>query len=402
MRNLTIQGRCFLAAGAAAVICGMQIGERDFVRIGLVTMLVPLVAWLLLRRTDREVWVHRSVSAPQVEAGGTAEVEIAVGNAGRRTGLLVLEEEIPEALGPRPRFVVDPLPAGSQTVLQYPIRTEQRGRYPIGPLRVRLADPVGMVDLHQDLTSSATILVTPRTEPLPRIALTGRLAGAGDERTRDLLGSGSPDVTIREYRLGDDLRRIHWPTSARVDQLMVRREEQQWQTRCTLLIDNRRIAHRGYGPAGSMETAVRATASIARHLVAQDFEVRLVSAAGVGSAHGWHHGARGADLPVHLERLALMGLSRQEQLAGDWFDESQQGGMLVAVLGHLAHHDRAWLAGLAATGLSANAVVLDIAQWDRTGHGEPPATSWLHGHGWKAATLGRDEPLTAAWMGLAR
>ena len=82
-------------------------------------------------------------------------------------------------------------------------------------MHVRVGDPLGMVDLDQVLASSASILVTPRTEPLPQIALTGRWAGAGDNRTRDLLGGGSPDVTIREYRLGDDLRRIHWPSSAR-------------------------------------------------------------------------------------------------------------------------------------------------------------------------------------------
>ena len=62
-------------------------------------------------------------------------------------------------------------------------------------MHVRVADPIGMVDLDHALPSSASILVTPRTEPLPQIALTGRWAGAGDNRTRDLLGGGSPDVT---------------------------------------------------------------------------------------------------------------------------------------------------------------------------------------------------------------
>ena len=50
MRDLTVRGRCFLAAGAAAIISGIQIGERDFVRIGLLAALVPVLAWLLLRR----------------------------------------------------------------------------------------------------------------------------------------------------------------------------------------------------------------------------------------------------------------------------------------------------------------------------------------------------------------
>ena len=332
MRDLTVRGRCFLAAGGAAIICGIQIGERDFVRIGLLAALVPVLAWVLLRRTERKVWLRRNLSDLQVEAGETAQVEIQVGNAGRRTRMLLLEEELPPTLGEPQRFVVDPLAPEEQTTLRYLVRTQHRGRYPLGPMHVRVADPIGMVDLDQTLPSTASILVTPRTEPLPRIPLVGRWAGAGDNRTRDLLGGGSPDVTTREYRLGDDLRRIHWPTSARVDQLMVRREEQQWQSRCTLLVDNRRLSHRGYGGDSSLETAVRAAASIMRNLVAMDFEVRLVSASDSSSSHGWHQGARGATLPEQLERLALLGLTTKEQLSTGWVDESHQGGMLLAVL----------------------------------------------------------------------
>ncbi len=402
MRNLSIRGRSFAAAGVAAIICGVQIGERDFVRIGLLAVLVPLLDWLLLRRTERAVWVRRSVNALQVEAGETAQVEVQVGSAGRRTGLLLLEEELSPALGERQRFTLEPLAPGEQTTLRYLVRTENRGRYPLGPLRVRVPDPLGMVDLDQVLPSTATILVTPRTEPLPRISLTGRWAGAGDNRTRDLLGGGSPDVTIREYRLGDDLRRIHWPTSARVDELMVRREEQQWQSRCTLLIDNRHIAHRGYGADSSMEVAVRAAASILRNLVAQDFEVRLVTATGESSAHGWHQGARAATISEQLERLALMGMTRKEQLATDWIDDTQHGGMLLAVLGHLGEADRRFLGNLSRAGDSAYGVVLDVAGWDRSTRADPPATGSLRASGWKASTLSRDGSLAASWQELAR
>ena len=251
-----------------------------------------------------------------------------------------------------------------------------------------------MVDLDQVLPSSATILVTPRTEPLPQIPLTGRWAGAGDNRTRDLLGGGSPDVTIREYRLGDDLRRIHWPTSARAGELMVRREEQQWQSRCTLLIDNRRISHRGYGPQSSMETAVSATASIMRYLVAQDFEVRLVSATGQSSSHGWHQGAGGVNLPEQLERLALMGMTRHEQLSTSWIEDTDHGGMLLAVLGHLGDADRDLLAGMAAAGDSAYAVVLDVVD---LGPHRPAPRSRRPQH--CAAAAGRPPPsnATARW-----
>jgi len=401
MRDLTVRGRCFLAAGAAAVLCGIAIGERDFVRIGLLAALVPLLAWLFLRRTERNVLLRRSVSDLQVEVGDVSQVEIQIGNAGRRTGVLLLEEELSPSLGEHQRFVVAPLASGRETTLRYLVRTGTRGRFPVGPMHVRVADPLGMIDLDQTLPPTASILVTPRTEPLPRISLTGRWAGAGEHRTRDLLGGGSPDVTTREYRLGDDLRRIHWPTSARVDQLMVRREEQQWQSRCTMLIDNRRSSHRGLGTSSSLETAVGAAASIIRNLVAMDFEVRLVSATDESSSHGWHQGARGASLPEHLERLALLDMTHQQQLSTGWVDESHQGGMVLAVVGHLGDADRSFLSGLANAGSSAYAVVLDVAGWS-AGGGEPLATAALRRGGWKASTLTRDGSLAASWLELAR
>lgn len=399
MGRLTIRGCCFLAAGLAAVGSGVWTGERDFVRIGLLAVLLPVLAWLVLRRTGRAVWVRRNLSSPQVEAGQTAHVEVEMGSTGRRTGQLVVEEEVAAALGCTHRFVVDPLEPGAPTTLSYPVRTDSRGRHLLGPLHVRVTDPTRMVDLHQTVPSTTSVLVTPRTEPLPRIPLRGRWAGAGENRTRDLQGGGSPGATIREYHLGDDLRRVHWPTSARTDELMVRREEQQWQSRCTLLLDNRRSSHRGHGAASSMETAVRAAASMICNLVLLDFEVRLVSA--TGGSHGWHQGSRGATLPEQMERLALLTMTREEQLSTDWVNESRHGGMLLAVLGDLGDADRSFLGDLARVGDSAYAVVLDVATWGGPGDTTPPTAS-LRASGWKATTLERDGSLAASWLELAR
>ena len=404
MRDLTLRGRCFLAAGVAAVLCGIQVGERDFVRMGLLAVAVPLLAWLLVRRTPRTVWVRRNLSSLRVEAGGTAQVAVALGNDGRTTGRLLVEERLPEELGSRRSFLVDPLPAGGRTSLDYLIRTTARGRFPIGPVTVHVADPLGMVDLEQELDSRDSLLVTPRTVPLPRIALTGRWAGSGDNRARELLGGGSPDVTIREYRVGDDLRRIHWPSSARNDELMVRREEQEWQLRCTLLLDHRLVNHRGRGLDSSWEAAVSAAASLVQHLSAQGFEVRLVTAAGASAAPEWHGGSKALGVHEQLERLAVLVGTRQHTLATDWVDESQHGGLLVAVLGDLDDADRRTLGRLAAAGDAAYAVVLDVDSWGRTPAvaGRTTATADLRRHGWRAATLARGGALGATWQELGR
>lgn len=404
MRDLTLRGRCFLAAGIAAVLCGIQVGERDFVRMGLLAAVLPLLAWLLVRRTPRRVWVRRNLSSLRVEAGGTAQVEVALGNDGRTTGRLLVEERLPDELGARRSFVVDPLPTGGRTTLGYLIRTGSRGRFPVGPVDVHVADALGMVDLVQEVDSRDTLLVTPRTVPLPPISLTGRWAGAGDNRARELLGGGAPDVTIREYRLGDDLRRIHWPSSARNDELMVRREEQEWQLRCTLLLDHRLVNHRGRGDDSSWEAAVSAAASIVQHLAAQGFEVRMVTSDGAAAAPEWHAGGKGLAVHEQLERLAVLRGSRQHTLATDWVDESQHGGMLVAVLGDLTDADRKVLGRMAAAGDAAYAVVLDVDTWSRTPAvaGRTTATADLRRHGWRAATLARGGSLGATWQELGR
>ena len=78
--------------------------------------------------------------------------------------------------------------------------------------------------------------------------------------------AGDDDVIPRAYRDGDELRRVHWRSTARYGELMVRREEQRWQDRAVLILDSRRSAHIGSGPSSSFEFAVSAAASIGVHL----------------------------------------------------------------------------------------------------------------------------------------
>src|SRR4029453_1872344 len=87
-------------------------------------------------------------------------------------------------------------------------------------------------------------------------------AGSGENRPRAIASAGEEDATVREYRDGDDLRRVHWRSTARRGELMVRREEQPWQSRCAMFLDARTISHHGHGPSSSLEWAVSAAASI--------------------------------------------------------------------------------------------------------------------------------------------
>lgn len=412
MRDLTTRARAFIAAGSVAAAGGIGLGERDLLRIGVLLVALPLLAALLLRRGTRTIAVARSTSLQRVQAGGVTSTELALetqgrtrGGRARRSGPLLVEDARPRSLGPPARFVVDRLADGESRTLLESWTAERRGRYRLGPTTVRAGEPFGLVDRHWVVDTPATLLVTPRVEPLPRVPLTGSWATTGDTRARDFVTGGVPDMTIREYRQGDDLRMVHWPSSARVGELMVRQEEQPMQSRATLLVDDRTRAHRGRGDDSSLETAVVAAASIVCHLSAQGFQVRLVTAAGE-AVSGWRDGTVSVDIDPHLEHLALLRGSTVDHLASGWLAEDHHGTMVIAVLGDLDASDLAVLGRLASTGTRASALALEVDEWATSQPASDRGTSgtaqWLRSHGWRAAPLQRDEPIARAWQELAR
>ena len=263
-------------------------------------------------------------------------------NDGRMpTGLLLLEDQIPYVLGTRPRFVVDKMGPKWKRSVGYLVRSDVRGKFDVGPMKVRLSDPFGLVELERTFRTRSTLVVTPRVVPLPVVPLSGVWTGSGDNRPRAFASGSAEDVTVREYHRGDDLRRVHWRSSAHAGELMVRREEQPWQSRATLFVDNRKIAHRGTGAASSLEQAVSLAASIAVHLVQRGFSVRLVTASGPDQSSTWHeHGARAAEAAPLLEQLAVLTDTTHPHLDLRWLQEAGHSGLLIAVLGDVAEHDK--------------------------------------------------------------
>src|SRR5438270_830794 len=85
-----------------------------------------------------------------------------------------------------------------------------------------------------------------------------RVHAGADSRVELIVGSGDEFYALRAYEVGDDLRRVHWPSTARRDDLMIRQHEMPWQGRATVLLDVRQGAH----TEQSLEQAVSATASL--------------------------------------------------------------------------------------------------------------------------------------------
>jgi uncharacterized protein (DUF58 family) len=404
LSTLTTRGRAFLSAGITSAICALILGQKDLLRVGLLLIALPVLTAWIAHRSRYLLSCARTIAPGRIEVGQTATVTVTLENPGRiPTGLMLLEDQVPYVLGSRPRFVIDQLRPRWHRTMSYQVRSEVRGRFSIGPLSVRLSDPFGFVELTRSFSSRTALVVTPTVVRLPASRISGDWSGTGDNRPRAFAAAGTEDVTVREYRLGDDLRRIHWRSTARADELMVRREEQPHQSRATLLLDTRSAAHRGSGPASSFEYAVAATASIGAHLAGQQFTVRLLSDEARGSDASWHdRGISGpAEVQLLLDSLAIITTKPHQEFAGG--SEHHSSGLVVAVLGAVTATDIAALSRLRAGSTRALAILLDVAAWTRTyvttnmtTAAEEQAAA-LRQQGWSVVVAGPADRLPNVW-----
>ncbi|MGX5657759.1 DUF58 domain-containing protein, partial [Geodermatophilus nigrescens] len=146
LTSLTLRGRCLVAAGLTLLGLGALLGERPLVQIAVFLLALPLLSAVLVARQRFRVAVRRTVTPARVPRGEDADVLLEVTNTDRRTGRLwLLSEQLPEDAGRSPGFVVERLPAGRTAALPYRVHGGRRGRFRLGPLRLRLVDPFGLV-----------------------------------------------------------------------------------------------------------------------------------------------------------------------------------------------------------------------------------------------------------------
>ncbi|GHG71912.1 DUF58 domain-containing protein [Streptomyces griseocarneus] len=403
--GLTTRGRSFLAAGVAAAACSYVLGQADLLRVGLLLAVLPLVCVLVLQGTRQRVTGSRRLTPARVSALGEARVSLRLDNVSRLpSGLLMLQDRVPYALGPRPRFVLDRMEPGGRREVSYRVRSPLRGRYPLGPLQLRLTDPFGMCELTRSFSAYDVLTVVPRVDALPPLRLGGEAMGHGDGSLRSLALAGEDDVIPRGYRHGDDLRRVHWRSTARHGKLMVRREEQPRRAHCTVLLDTRGVAYEGAGPDSPFEWAVSGAASAALHLLGRGFTVRLLTDTGgilPGSdGPAGHAGSAEATGPM-LDALAVLDHSEGSDLspAYDALSGGQGAGLLIAFLGELDERQAAVVARMRPRGGTAVAFVLDGDAWAgrRAAAGAAAPLRLLREAGWTALPVGPGVTLPALW-----
>ncbi|GAA5119428.1 DUF58 domain-containing protein [Pseudonocardia adelaidensis] len=391
--GLTTRGRCLLAGGGATSVCAVILDERDLLRVGVFVAVLPLLALLLASRTRRTVRAERTLEPPRVPVGAGVDVELRLAG-GPLLGALRLADAAPDAAGPQadapPRFTVHRLSSRGTATLTYPLRPVLRGVHRVGPLTGTATDPLGLAEFDQELAEPQRLVVLPRVVPLrgvpPAMGVGEGTAGAALNHQ----GQGATDVLIRPYRQGDELRRVHWRSSARHGDLMVRLEERPWRGGMTLLLDRRDSAHRGRGADSSLEFTVSLAASVCMHLFARGEPVTLVTEDGVeltppGSASGREQ---------LLDALAGLRPSARGDLGGP---ELTAGNEVLALLGAVAPGQVDALCARHRGG--GHAVLCDTATWDPAGGRSTVAesASALRRAGWHVAVATAGMTPSDAW-----
>jgi uncharacterized protein (DUF58 family) len=405
--GLTVRGRCLLSGGVAALVVGLALHEINVTRIGVFLIAVPIVSYLLVARTRYRLTCTRRLEPVRVPVGEPSKVVLRLQNVSRLpTGIMLAEDTVPYMLGGRPRFVLDRLPPQRTLEIDYAVRSHSRGRFHVGPLTVRLTDPFGLCELSRSFTTSDSLVVTPPVVALPDVRLGGEWAGSGESTSRSVATAGDDDAATREYRLGDDLRRIHWRSTARRGELMVRREEQPWQSRAVLLLDTRGGIHHGDGPMSSLEWSVSAAASIGVRLSRSGFTMRFVtdtSSEIVGTSTGVD-----SFESVLLDVLAVQAPSTSISVSPGIAALRRGGGeeLLVALVGPLTSEDSEQMAralnGRATVGV---ALVVDTASWTTLSPRSAAAATdafdttcdVLAAGGWRVLPVRRGTQLAEVW-----
>lgn len=251
---LPVAGLAGLASGATALVGLAAAGLTLLV-------LARLAAYrrLLGLRASREVF-------PSAFEDDPVRVRLALENRSRRDAWLVeLVDSFGPSLSDRQALVFGgPLPPHRRRTLGYrALCSRSWGEYRVGPLVLATGDPLGLFRASRTFFQLDTFTVFPRVHPVAALDRTGaRPTAATHEHTAPRSGQSLAYLGVREYRPGDDMRRIHWPATARRGALTVKEYERDLVPYFTLFLDLDRRARAGTGRKSTLEYLVRTAASV--------------------------------------------------------------------------------------------------------------------------------------------
>jgi uncharacterized protein (DUF58 family) len=276
--RVTQRGVGLLVAAAVLLAAGFVLGYPELTVVGS-TAVVALGFGVCYAAWRPRLTVTRSADPDRVMRGEASRVTLRVRNASRLRGAtLVAHDRCGATTVPVPLLK---LRAGAATSVDYPVPTERRGVVRIGPLRVVRRDPLGLLTLPRSHGDVSQVWVYPKVHPLTAVPV--GIARSLDGRV-DRVPQGTITFdTLREYVVGDELRHVHWRTTARVGELMVREHVDTSLPRLVVLLDDRLAAYPGAGrerASDAFEAACEAAASIVMAAFREELPVALHLVAG--------------------------------------------------------------------------------------------------------------------------
>jgi uncharacterized protein (DUF58 family) len=291
----TLRGWALSGAGFALVILWYALGEAELLLVGSFLLLAQVVAVVYVRSRRPLLEVNRRLGSSIVHDGDTTTVTLLVENrSSHAISHLTIEDDV-NRLGVA-TFEVAHLRKGQSTTATYRVTCRPRGVYRVGPTNVKASDPLGLAEVSAGSGPVDRIVVYPAVEELNGFPIIrGQDPAMQASRPEHARRGGEDFYTLREYQRGDDLRRVHWPSSAKTDELMIRQLETPWQSRALVLLD---VRASGYESQEGFEKAVSGAATIVTHLIGSGFDADL-----------WAGDAEPIDASRYgpaMERLALV------------------------------------------------------------------------------------------------
>lgn len=322
----TTRGWAAIGAASALAVLWAAFGEDLLLALSAFLLAAVLGGSIYIRLAGPQLSLERTINPIQLHDGGRALVDISV-RSRRRVYRVAVEDRV-HGLGAA-TFVADRIGADDLMAGRYEVRCRPRGVYKVGPAKVTLGDPLGFVESGATFGAAGRLVVYPRVEDLDGVP-----TGRGQDQTINssraaFWHSGGEDFfTLREYHQGDDLRKVHWPSSARRDELMIKQLEMPWQSRAFIVLDPRVEPHLS---AESFEQSVRGAASCLHHLFRAGYTPTIWAGHGngtvVGNADAYHRA---------MEELATIRPARSvdlRHLIGRLRRSGMAGGVLVMITG---------------------------------------------------------------------
>ena len=248
--TLTPRGRLALGLGCTTYLAAWALGSKPLYPVALGLISAVVLARLWTRLAGRPVELRRRLPAGERFAGDDIQVRLELLSPRRLPATLLLRERIGK-LGERET----PVARGKAS---YMLEGLARGRYGFEDTTAVIEDPFGFDRVELPLPTPGALLVYPRLAELDRLFSESGAAARDGRRLLLRRPSGFDLHSVRDYQQGESLRMVHWRSTAKRGQLMVKELEDSPRDEVAVVLDADPTAVVGE----SFELQVRAAGSI--------------------------------------------------------------------------------------------------------------------------------------------